>query len=150
MQLARASPALTLSFGPGGCSGAPGAATVRVGLSPVSKPEELSRMLLPVSTFLAPSGREHGQPAVPATHGRLFVPFAPPHVVRDPQGGGPAGHRPGPAGPPPQLLLGHADAAQFLSWGEEHFSAMDGILKRSGYAPARGRASWNLAAAVAG
>jgi SAM-dependent methyltransferase len=41
--------------------------------------------------------------------------------------------------PPPHLLLGHADAAQFLSWGELHFSALARILKDSGSPLARGQ-----------
>ena len=41
--------------------------------------------------------------------------------------------------PPPHLLLGHEDAAQFLNWGELHFSAMARILKDSGSPLARGQ-----------
>jgi len=41
--------------------------------------------------------------------------------------------------PPAHLLLGHEDAAQFLSWGEQHFSTMARILKDSGSPLARGQ-----------
>ena len=98
-------------------------------------------MLLPVSTFLAPSREEStGEPAVPATHGRLFVPYRADQLSYVILKGAdrPATPEDLPV-PPPHLLLGHADAAQFLSWGEQHFSTMDGILRRSGYAPARGQ-----------
>jgi SAM-dependent methyltransferase len=98
-------------------------------------------MLLPVSTFLAPREESAGEPALPATHGRLFVPYRADqlsYVILKGAADRPATAQDLPV-PPPHLLLGHADAAQFLSWGEQHFSTMEGILRRSGYAPARGQ-----------
>jgi SAM-dependent methyltransferase len=41
--------------------------------------------------------------------------------------------------PPVHLLLGHEDAAQFLNWGELHFSTMARILKDSGSPLVRGQ-----------
>ena len=100
-------------------------------------------MLLPVRKLLGLSGEESpGKPAVSSTHGRLFVPHREgqlSYVILKTAGANrPANAQELPV-PPPHLLLGHSDAVQFLSWGELHFSSMEGILKRSGYMLARGQ-----------
>jgi SAM-dependent methyltransferase len=100
-------------------------------------------MWLPLRTFVSMSGNESpGEPDIRSTHGRLFIPYREgqaSYVIERPAR--PA--RPGPDQdlpvPPPHLLLGHEDAAQFLNWGKAHFSAMDSLLKRSGFALAPGQ-----------
>src|SRR5262245_17087563 len=94
-------------------------------------------MWLPLKSFISPSAKETPvEPELAPTHVRLFIPYREGHtsyVIDKP----PNAARPGPDQdlpiPPPHLLLGHADAAQFLDWGELHFSSMDRLLKSSGY-----------------
>jgi SAM-dependent methyltransferase len=109
-------------------------------------------MLRSIMTFLAGSAgetspessreRARATEGVP-THGRLFLPYREGEqsyiVVKERRADGPWTARDLPV-PPPHLLLGHQDAAQFLEWGEQHFSAMASILQTSGYPLARGQA----------
>jgi SAM-dependent methyltransferase len=99
-------------------------------------------MLLSMRKFLTLSGREtQGEPEVAATHWRLFVPYR----ERESSYMIPKAQVPARATtadlpvPPPHLLLGHRDAAQFLNWGEQHFSSMVRILQRTGYRLAGGQ-----------
>ena len=76
-------------------------------------------MQLPLRRFVSLSPSETaGQPELACTHARLFVPYREGHasyVIEEPE----VAPRLGPAQdlpvPPPHLLLGHADASQFLS-----------------------------------
>ncbi len=89
------------------------------------------------------SGKESAdEPEIPSTHGRLFVPYREgqsSYVILKNAGAGRLAAAHDLPVPPPHLLLGHEDAAQFLSWGELHFSSMDRILKCSGFALAQGQ-----------
>src|SRR5262245_48962491 len=100
-------------------------------------------MRLPLGCFVGLSDDQSpADPDVPPTHGRLFVPYREGQVsymIEKPAGAArPRLDQDLPL-PPPHLLLGHENAAQFLDWGQLHFSTMDSLLKRSGFALAPGQ-----------
>jgi ubiquinone/menaquinone biosynthesis C-methylase UbiE len=96
-------------------------------------------MLLSARTFLAPLRQEAWGTG---THGRLFIPYREEessYILVNTEGDQGGAVPPDLPIPPPHLLLGHADAEQFLSWGELHVSAMEAILKGAGHGLARGQ-----------
>jgi SAM-dependent methyltransferase len=108
-------------------------------------------MLRSIMTFLSSSAGEslpeRSREPAPATegvasHARLFLPYRENEqsyiVMKERRSGGPWTAQDLPI-PPPYLLLGHQDAAQFLEWGEQHYSAMASILQTSGHPLARGQ-----------
>jgi len=109
--------------------------------SVVRGPREVSLMLLSVVGLLVTKTSPGGS-AGPSTQARLFLPYRADQssyiILKRPTGAAPAAAQ-DLAVPPPHLLLGHESAEQFLSWGQLHFSAMQGILERAGFALARGQ-----------
>jgi len=89
-----------------------------------------------------PPARHSTEEQVTSSHSRLFLPYKEGEssymVIKQVRIDRPCSAKDLPI-PPAHLLLGHKDEAQFLAWGEIHFTNMKRILTDAGYSLAPGQ-----------